>query len=344
MQLPTLITLTAISILHQPGTQTQEPTFKIEQTSEDIDTTANSTISNTTPQENNQTKTLIQKGYTSYEIETIYNNLAEEEINYLLTKNYINITEYLKYPQFDFSNLDRYITYQNENNLKIEDTIIRVNIGLDNEFYNNIETIQNPDNLLVLVNKYNQLPADYVPSNLVTLKCNSNYKLRKEAAIAFDALVEAAKADNVNIYPYSAYRSYEYQNRIYNRYVNKDGQELADTYSARPGHSEHQTGLSVDIKSVGYKQLIENDYNWIKENAHLYGYIIRYPENSTEITGYQEEPWHLRYVGVEVATEIKELGITFDEYYQIKLSPPNMIQYQPTEATENTLIKTKTLN
>lgn len=353
IQLPALITLGAFTMIHQPETQAKEISFEIEEPSEEINTTENPTT--TTIQKENfdsQTIKLMEKGYINYEIKTIYNKLTKEQINYLLTKNYINITEYLKYQYFKFSNIDRYIKHQDKNNLKVEDTIIRVNIGLDNPFYTNTEIIQNPDSLLVLVNKYNQLPADYIPENLIALKCNPKYQLREEAAIAFNELIEAAKQNNVNVYPYSAYRSYEYQNKIYNRYVNKDGEELADTYSARPGHSEHQTGLSVDIKSVGYNEITDSDYEWMKENAHLYGYIIRYPENSTEITGYQEEPWHLRYVGIEIATEIKDLDITFDEYYQIKLlenksiknTNNQSIQYQSTETIKNSSSKTKVLN
>lgn len=337
LQLPALLIVSSISMIHQPETETKKTTQKIEQSLDTIDTIK--TQKNITKEES-LIKVLNNKGYTNTEIEVIYENLSQEQIGYLISRNYINITEYLKYPYFDFSKLDRYVTYQKTNNIEIKDTIIKVNIGLDNDFYTNTVTIENPDNLLVLVNKYNQLPSDYIPNNLTQLKCNSKYQLQQEAAVSFDCLVDAAKTENVNIYPYSAYRSYEYQNKIYNRYVKKDGQELADTYSARPGYSEHQTGLSIDIRSIGYNRIKESDYEWMKQNAHHYGYIIRYPENSTNITGYQEEPWHLRYVGVEAATEIKQLGITLDEYHQIKLLSNNLNnekenQFQKTKQKED---------
>ena len=322
LKISTLATLSTISITSNSQTLTniQKIEFKNDQKLQKEKHITKSDISVINDQQKEKIITFIKKGYSNYEIKIIYNKLNQNEIESLLARNYINITEYLKYPYFDFTKLDRYLSYQNMNHTKIKDTIIKVNIGLDQEFYTNVHTIENPDDILVLVNKYNQLPADYVPSDLTSLKCDSNYKLRQEAATAFDKLVEAAREDNVYIYPYSAYRSYDYQNTIYNRYVNRDGQKAADTYSARAGHSEHQTGLAVDIRSVGHNEIIDQDYQWMKENAAKYGFIIRYPENTTEITGYQEEPWQLRYVGIQVATEINELGITFDEYYQIKLA------------------------
>lgn len=310
LQIFSLITISVNSITNYTEKEPQKIICEINQENfSTIDTEINN--------DNILNSILSKKGYTSSEIEFINNNLTQEQIGLLLSTNYINITKYFDCPYFNLSKLNRYINYQKENNIKIEDVIIRVNIGLDNEFYTDTDIIEDPDNLLVLVNKYNQLPSDYVPSDLTSLKCNEKYQLKQDAALSFDNLIENAKLNNINIYPYSAYRSYEYQNKIYNNYVNKDGLELADTYSARPGYSEHQTGLSIDVKSVGYNEITESDYEWLKENAHLYGYIIRYPKNSTDITGYQEEPWHLRYVGIETATKIKELGINFDEYYQM---------------------------
>ena len=143
--------------------------------------------------------------------------------------------------------------------------------------------------------------------------------MRKEAAEAFDKLQAYALTEGVSIYPYSAYRSYKSQDIIYNRYVNKDGVKKADTYSARPGHSEHQTGLAVDIRSTGYYELLDKHYEWLKDNIHNYGFIIRYTKSNENITGYQEEPWHLRYVGINHATKVHELKITYDEYYDLYL-------------------------
>ncbi len=184
------------------------------------------------------------------------------------------------------------------------------------KFYINIKTIENPDTYTVLVNKFRSL-KEYEPSDLKSLSYNEKYKLREEAACAFEELVNAAKKDHIFIRPYSAYRSFAYQTKIYNEYVKKDGQDLADTYSARPGHSEHQTGLAVDVWTEGQEEILEKDAKWLKENAYKYGFIVRYTKDKQEITGYIEEPWHLRYLGKEIAKEVVEKKLSYDEYYHL---------------------------
>lgn len=181
-----------------------------------------------------------------------------------------------------------------------------------------IQEIVYPNSITVLVDKYHKLSSDYVPRDLTPLSYQPYYLLRKEAADAFEEMVESARLFGHYFYPFSAYRSYARQEELYQAYVLKDGEAIADHYSAKPGHSEHQTGLTVDVRSAG---LLDNvtteDYAWLKDYAHHFGFIIRYPENKNEITGYISEPWHLRYVGKKVATHMKKLGITFDEYYRI---------------------------
>ena len=106
------------------------------------------------------------------------------------------------------------------------------------------------------------------------------------------------------------------QRGLYNNYKNRDGEAAADTYSARPGHSEHQLGLAVDIRSRTLtSNLTDSDYKWMLENSYKYGFIVRYPKGKQHITQFIEEPWHLRYLGVELATKVKESGLTYDEYY-----------------------------
>jgi D-alanyl-D-alanine carboxypeptidase len=118
----------------------------------------------------------------------------------------------------------------------------------------------------------------------------------------------------LNIWICSGFRSYAYQQNLYNRYVARDGKAEADRYSARPGHSEHQTGLAMDVNSVGQSFAYTSEGKWLAAHAHEYGFIIRYPKGKEDITGYMYEPWHIRYVGVEIAKEITEAGITFEEY------------------------------
>lgn len=226
-----------------------------------------------------------------------------------------NISFYIK--QYE----NRYLNYQEKNpTLSIETIIKHVNIGIDNDFYTNVNQIKDPNNYLVLVNKYNKLDSDYVPSDLVNI--NSRYssgtqKLRKNAALAFEDMAKVAKADGLSIRAISTYRSFSYQENLYANYVNKNGDEQANRFSAKAGYSEHQTGLAVDIdnRSLSYTNFGKTKaFTWMKENAHRFGFILRYPESKTNITGFMYEPWHYRYVGIEIATFIYNNDLTFDEY------------------------------
>lgn len=217
---------------------------------------------------------------------------------------------------------DRYIAYYSKNKLlNINQIILNVNIGLDYPFYKNIKKTDLSKDNLILVNKYNYLEKNYIPNNLETINekySNKNMKLISKARIAFENLSENAKLENLNIIAMSTYRSYNYQTTLYNNYVSKDGKNLADTYSARPGHSEHQTALAIDIynKEKSYLEFEQTkEFTWMQENAHKYGFILRYPKGKEHITGYQYEPWHYRYIGINEATYIHNNNITFEEYY-----------------------------
>ena len=138
-----------------------------------------------------------------------------------------------------------------------------------------------------------------------------------DAAEAFKQLASDAKDEGYTIVGISGYRSYQTQATLYQRYVNKDGRVLADSYSARAGHSEHQTGLAIDVASKDPNILTfeqSTAFAWMLEHAHAYGFILRYPKGKEQITGYKYEPWHYRFVGVDLALEIKKSGMTFDEY------------------------------
>lgn len=262
----------------------------------------------------------LNKNYNANEINNIFEYLSDSNRQKLLDMDYIDLKDYVKISNMEVDKITRYNAYKEENNTSIQDTVTKVNIGLDLEFYSNIQTIEDPTSYTVLLNKYNALPDDYVPSDLTPLSINSNYQLRAAAAEAYEQLQSAALLDQVKFYPFSAYRSKAYQNRLYTNYVNRDGLKAADTYSARPRHSEHELGLAVDIRSAGLSDnLTDNDYEWMLNNSYKYGFIVRYAKGTTPITGYIEEPWHLRYLGIEVATDVHEKGITFDEYYDLYL-------------------------
>lgn len=191
----------------------------------------------------------------------------------------------------------------------------------DDDFYSNIQEIKKPDDIVVLVNKNNILPKDYIPSDLRLINnryaLNDKY-LREEAAVNFENLSADAATLGYKIIATSTFRNYEYQGKLFNEYTDSKGLEYALLCSAKPGHSEHQTGLAVDVMGSNedydeFEKAIE--FNWMKENAHKYGFILRYPKGKEFITGYNYESWHYRYVGEETAKKIKELNITFDEYY-----------------------------
>lgn len=184
-----------------------------------------------------------------------------------------------------------------------------------------------PNDLLVLVNKKNSLPSNYVPKNLVVPNVPFSFEgyspkklMRQEAAGALEKLFKKAERDNIELYAVSGYRSYDYQKEIFNSYVAQKGFEKANQFSAKPGESEHQTGLTMDVTSPAVNfGLIQNfgetkEGKWLKENAPEFGFIIRYSKGKEQITGYQYEPWHLRYVGKAIAKDISNQNTTLEEY------------------------------
>lgn len=190
------------------------------------------------------------------------------------------------------------------------------------------ETVEIPleeaNSLEVWTNRVRKLPKDFEPNlSEIPLEYNlSNdnipFRLQPEAKTAFMDMADTLKEEKgLTILITSAYRSYEYQEMLFNNYVAQDGLEKAQTYSAKPGHSEHQTGLTVDIRTPQFdiKDFEDTDEsNWIKDNSYKFGFIVRYPKDKENITGYQYEPWHLRYVGQDLAKYLYDNQLTFDEY------------------------------
>jgi len=196
--------------------------------------------------------------------------------------------------------------------------------------------MQNSDKYLLLANKQHPLGATYTPAGLRTLDVSltlygKEIQLESNAALAVEALVRELWArGHTDIVVTSGYRSYSYQQSLFYTYIEKEKANHPDwsdaeaeayvlTYSARPGTSEHQTGLCVDLISTNHVSLDESfaqnpAYAWLCENAHYFGFILRYPQGKQSITGYGYEPWHYRFVGVEAATEMQESGLTLEEY------------------------------
>ena len=190
----------------------------------------------------------------------------------------------------------------------------------DNIFYQNVKLVNNPNNYLVLINKNNQLNSNYIPSDLEDISVKyayKNKKLRKKARIYFEKLCHDAYKLGFKIKAMSAYRDYNYQNKLFNHYVKEKGLEYALNCSAKPGHSEHQTGLAVDVEgsNMNYDNFENSkEFDWMKKNAHKYGFILRYPKGKEHITGFKYEPWHYRYIGIKLATYLYINNLTLEEY------------------------------
>lgn len=226
----------------------------------------------------------------------------------------------LAFARFNFyeaANLDRYLAFKMDNpQLTEEEVTWRVNAGLDRSFYTGVVTYGPEVTDPLLVNKYYRVADDFVPQDLV--KLSSGLAVTAETKEAFINLRQGAAAENLWINEVSTYRSVEYQKNLYNRYLKRDPQKVVDTYSARPGHSEHNTGRAIDV--YGSNKVMNRfgetaESAWINEHSWEYGFIIRYPQGTGDITGYKYEPWHLTYVGVEIATFMRKNGIkTLEEY------------------------------
>ena len=179
----------------------------------------------------------------------------------------------------------------------------------------------------LIANKTYALPSTFIPENpeVPVTEARSNTSLAKDLMTAFRKMQADATAKGLNIYIASGYRSYDYQVSLYNRYVANDGKAAADTYSSRPGNSEHQTGLCFDLNSIEDSFQYTNEGKWINDNCYKYGFCIRFPKGKDAYTGYQYESWHLRYVGEELAEKLYNNGdwISLEEYFGITSEYPN---------------------
>lgn len=232
------------------------------------------------------------------------------------------ITDAKCLPYYKSNNIKRYQDYHKLNsNLSVSDVVTSVNLNLDLPYYTNTKEAKYLNTFYTLVNKYNYLRDDFVPNNLVEMTTpysKEGIYLVEEARDNFYKLVDKAKEEGLTIRAISAYRGYTYQKRLYDKYVEADGVNKADTYSARPGFSDHQTGLAIDVDNT--TSSFENftntkEYQWMLDNSYKYGFILRYPSGKESITTYQFESWHYRYVGLKLAKKIKASNLTFDEYF-----------------------------
>ncbi|WP_377889147.1 D-alanyl-D-alanine carboxypeptidase family protein [Alkalihalobacillus sp. R86527] len=193
---------------------------------------------------------------------------------------------------------------------------------------NGKQIVTNPNSIYVVANKKRNLPSDFVPENLVEpnvpFYANDGDPKRlmvEEAAKALEIMFAAASKDGMQLKAVSGYRSYERQEAIFAYNADRYGAEKANRVSAHAGQSEHQTGLTMDISAPSLGGSLSEKFGstpegeWVAENAHKYGFVVRYLKGKEDITGYQYEPWHVRYVGKEASKEIHEAGITLEEFF-----------------------------
>ncbi|MEX2007044.1 MAG: M15 family metallopeptidase [Candidatus Saccharimonadales bacterium] len=222
----------------------------------------------------------------------------------------------LGYEKLSDSKIDRPISSPKESGKKI------------NQFNKSQHSLNEATSLWVIVNKGRQLPKDYRPGNLgvpaVSLRdsrSSDNMLLRSDAASKLENLFADASSAGIKLMLVSGYRSYATQQVVYTNYVKAYGQAYSDATSARAGHSEHQTGLAADVGAVSRRcELLKcfadlEEGAWITQNAHRFGYFVRYEKDKQSLTGYDFEPWHLRYVGKELATQIKDSGQTLEQFF-----------------------------
>lgn len=255
------------------------------------------------------TTTLLDIGYEKDEIEQINKKLDKDEIAILLENEYspyvIDITSHQYYIK---DNLEKYLSISGSN---LDDLIAVANIGGDD--YENIRPANLEDNYSILVNKHNYLEEDYTPDDLVKVSeqyAYAGHTIREEVYEKYLEMWNAAKKEGLTLLINSSFRTYENQKEQHAAY--------GDNYAARPGYSEHQTGLAIDITTYGVSGSdfhTTAEFYWLQENAHKYGFILRYPEGKQMITGYSYESWHYRYITTELATKVKGSNLTYDEYY-----------------------------
>ena len=264
--------------------------------------------------------TLIDKGYSNSNISLILAHGNDDDVSEFAKRDKIKYLEEfysLSYAKLKY--YDRYVKYSSETGEDEETTVLFVNLSMDTDDYvNPVKT--SAFSIDMLVNKHYKLGEDFVPDDLVEFDqeyCNDEVQEgNREAVVAFKNMYEAAKKEGLGLVINSSYRSYQDQENICNTFKDLYGEGYVTKYVALPGFSEHQTGLAFDIGSTSSKVFAESkEYEWMKENAYKYGFILRFTKANAYITGFRSEPWHYRYVGKKVAKYIYDNNISLEEYY-----------------------------
>ena len=287
----------------------------------------------------------LYKHYTSMEYKLGKLGYNEKEISILVKKDTKTVDKALKkYDEhlisltnekyFMWKNYSLYKEYINKkfretNDIDYGEIVRMVNTRRNYDFYTHTLKTDMDKEYAILVNKYYSLPDKYAPDDIVDISNQYAYgqnKIRKEVFEAFKNMFNDAKNDKVTLIINSGYRDYDSQKKLYDEYKNIKGEEYADGYAARPNFSEHQSGLALDIITYGASGTTFDStdaYKWLVKNADKYGFILRYPKDKEDITGYSYESWHWRFVGTDLARKVKKSNLTYDEYYAYYLSGDN---------------------
>ncbi|MBR1416807.1 MAG: M15 family metallopeptidase [Bacilli bacterium] len=266
---------------------------------------------------------LLEKNYSKDDVSLILDKLDQDYINKLIDSDYNdNIVKFINEKYFIKNNLDRYLAYFNNNkNVSYTKIVSLVNTNRDSDYYEKIKETDVSKDYLMLVNKYNYLNEDFIPNDMVNVSLSyafSGNKIRHDLLDKFVDMANAAKANDILMVINSSYRHFDEQKKLWESRRLSQGTDKADQYAARAGFSEHQSGLAIDIAQYNSSEEdfeLTPAYNWLTDNSYKYGFILRYPKDKEDITGFSYESWHYRYVGVEVATKIHNENISFDEYY-----------------------------
>ena len=256
-------------------------------------------------------KQLKEIGYSKEDVLVLKEKLNEEEMNKILSLEYHdNLVDIITHEYYIPYNLDTYLSYENEN---IDDLVKIVNVKANNDWYTNSVKADTTKGFSILVNKFHQLEEDFDPGEIVDISIQYAYdghSINKEVERKYREMWNAAKEEGLTLIVNSSYRTYANQQKEYD--------VSNDDYAAKPGFSEHQTGLALDIvtyNTLGNSFEEKPEFAWLQNNAHKYGFILRYPKGKEYLTGYAYESWHYRYLGVDLATKVYESGLTYNEYY-----------------------------
>ncbi len=264
----------------------------------------------------------LKLDYTKEEVKKL-DTLSNKTKDYILTlernKDIISLIDEKYFMEKHFK---EYLDYYKESDHDLKDVVAIINVGANRDFYTNTKKTDISKGELMLTNKFYALDNTYNSDHMINVSNQYSYgenqMVTEETYNAFLNMFNKAKEEGLTLIINSSYRSFEEQEEIYNDYKSSRGEEYADSIAARPGYSEHQTGMAIDIQTYGSRASTFEEFDefkWLQENAYKYGFILRYPKDKEYLTGYSYESWHYRYVGIDVATYIHENNITFDEYY-----------------------------